>query len=46
MRWLMKRKKNVKKLLLFRVDFEKAYDFVNWNYLEVVIAENEFSCFF
>jgi len=34
--------KNVKKLLLFKVDFEKVYDSVNLNYLEVVIAKMNF----
>jgi len=27
-----------KDLMLFKVDFEKACDFVDWNYLEVVVG--------
>jgi hypothetical protein len=27
-----------KYLMLFKVDFEKAYDYVDWNYLKVVMG--------
>ena len=32
-----------KNLLLFKVDFEKAFDSIDWSYLEAVIKKNEFS---
>ena len=32
-----------KDLLLFKVDFEKAFDSIDWSYLEAVIKKNEFS---
>ena len=32
-----------KDLLLFKVDFEKAFDSIDWSYLEVVMKKNEFS---
>jgi len=32
-----------KDLLLFKVDFEKAFDSIDWSYLEVVIKKIEFS---
>jgi hypothetical protein len=28
--------------LMFKVDFEKAYDFVDWNYLDVVMDRMSF----
>jgi len=31
-----------KELLLFKVDFEKVYDFVDWNYLDVVMIRMGF----
>jgi len=31
-----------KKLLLFKVDFEKAYNFVNWEYLDNVMGRMSF----
>jgi hypothetical protein len=34
----MKRKKLNKELLLFKVDFEKAYDSVDWKYLDAVMS--------
>lgn len=27
-----------KQILLFKVDFEKAFDFVNWEYLESILS--------
>ncbi|GAU48696.1 hypothetical protein TSUD_186890 [Trifolium subterraneum] len=35
-------KKNKKYLILFKVDFEKAYDSVDWGYLEEVMAKMNF----
>jgi hypothetical protein len=32
-----------KDLLLFKVDFEKPYDYVDWNYLQNVVVEMNFS---
>ena len=32
-------KKSKKKILLFKVDFEKAFDSVNWDYLESVMCQ-------
>jgi len=32
-----------KELLLFKVDFEKAYDFVDWGYLDLVLKGMSFS---
>jgi len=32
-------KKLKKELLLFKVDFKKAYDFVDWNYLDDVMGK-------
>ncbi|MCI07128.1 RNA-directed DNA polymerase (Reverse transcriptase), partial [Trifolium medium] len=32
-----------KELFMFKVDFEKAYDSVEWNYLEVVVLKTGFS---
>jgi len=34
-----------KDLLLFKVDFEKAFDSIDWSYLEAVMKKNEFSNF-
>ena len=31
-----------KELLMFKVDFEKAYDFVDWGYLDSVMAQMSF----
>jgi hypothetical protein len=36
-------KRNKKEMFLFKVVFEKAYDLVNWSYLEVVMAKMDFS---
>jgi hypothetical protein len=36
-------KRNKKEMFLFKVVFEKAYDLVNWSYLEVVMAKMGFS---
>ncbi|KAL4560754.1 hypothetical protein LXL04_032908 [Taraxacum kok-saghyz] len=35
-------RKSHKKMFLFKVDFEKAFDCVNWNYLESVICQMNF----
>ena len=35
-------KKHNKELLLFKVDFEKAFDYVDWNYLDVVMTKMNF----
>jgi len=35
-------KKDRKELLLFKVDFEKAYDSVDWGYLDEVMAKMNF----
>jgi len=35
-------RKMKKELLLFKVDFEKAYDSVDWNYLDAVMTRMEF----
>jgi hypothetical protein len=35
-------KKLNKNLLMFKVDFEKAYDFVDWNYLDDVMCKMSF----
>ena len=32
-----------KDFLLFKVDFEKAFDSIDWFYLEAVMKKNEFS---
>lgn len=34
--------KRVKKVLLFKVDFEKAFDSVNWEYLDSVMCQMGF----
>ena len=36
-------KKNKKELILFKVDFEKAYDSVDWGYLDAVMQKVPFS---
>jgi hypothetical protein len=36
-------RKSKKELLLFKVDFEKAYDSVDWGYLDAVMEKMEFS---
>ena len=35
-------KKNKNKLFLFKVDFDKAFDSINWNYLESVMRQMGF----
>jgi hypothetical protein len=35
-------KKSKKELLLFKVDFEKAYDSVDWGYLDAVMGRMDF----
>lgn len=35
-------RKNKKELLLFKVDFEKTYDSVNWQYLQMVMERMNF----
>ena len=35
-------KKKNKKLMIFKVDFEKAFDSVNWNYLDFVLLHMGF----
>ncbi|MCI45686.1 LINE-1 reverse transcriptase like, partial [Trifolium medium] len=35
-------RKSKKDLLLFKVDFEKAYDFVDWGYLDDVMGRMAF----
>ena len=35
--------KDKKELLLFKVNFEKEYDTVDWGYLDEVMTNNEFS---
>ncbi|GAU24262.1 hypothetical protein TSUD_48500 [Trifolium subterraneum] len=35
-------KRNSKDLLLFKVDFEKAYDYVDWDYLDEVMVKMNF----
>jgi hypothetical protein len=32
-----------KDMLIFKVDFEKAYDSVDLNYLDIIMQKNEFS---
>jgi len=32
-----------KELLLFKVDYEKAFDSIDWSHLEAVMKKNEFS---
>jgi hypothetical protein len=38
----MKAKKSQKELLIFKVDFEKAYDSVDWRYLDTVMRKMSF----
>jgi len=33
-------RKTKKELILFKVDFEKAYDSIDWGYLDVVMQKN------
>jgi hypothetical protein len=35
-------RKNQKELVLFKVDFEKAYDWVDWGYLDDVMRHMAF----
>jgi len=35
-------RKSKKELMLFKVDFEKAYDSVNWGYLDAVMSKMVF----
>jgi len=42
MRWYTKQKKLNRDLLLFKVDFEKAYDSVDWCYLDDVLCKMSF----
>ncbi|XP_004516137.1 uncharacterized protein [Cicer arietinum] len=41
-KWSMRQKKKKKELILFKVDFEKGYDSVEWDYLELVMAKKGF----
>jgi len=38
-------KKSKKELMLFKVDFEKAYDSVDWGYLDAVMHKMAFPVF-
>lgn len=33
-----------KKVLLFKVDFDKAFDFINWEYIDSVLEQMGFGC--
>ena len=35
-------KKAKQKLFLLKVDFDKAFDFINWNYLDSVMVQTGF----
>ncbi|GKG25752.1 RNA-directed DNA polymerase, eukaryota, reverse transcriptase zinc-binding domain protein, partial [Tanacetum coccineum] len=35
-------KKRNKKLMIFKVDFEKAFDSVSWNYLDFILSQTGF----
>jgi len=40
MKWSTKpENKNKKELLLFKVDFEKTYNSVDWNYMDAVMGK-------
>lgn len=39
MNYVLRKRKLRKKIILFKVDFHKAFDFVNWEYLESILTQ-------